>query len=50
MVASAGKEDMDSVRPEVVECRNVFRVHVMVRSEEGAIHVEGGKTNRADVR
>ena len=50
MVASAGKEDMDSIRPEVVECRNVFRVHVMVRPEERAIHIKCGKAHCTDVR
>jgi hypothetical protein len=41
---------MDSVCLKAVECRNVFRVHVMVRPEERAIHIKGGKAHCTDVR
>lgn len=50
MVASASEENMDSVCLKAVECRNVFRVHVMVRPEERAIHIKGGKAHCTDVR
>ena len=33
-----------------VESRNVFRVHVIVRPEESAIHIKGGKAHCIDVR
>jgi hypothetical protein len=45
MVASAGEENVDSVVAEVVQGRDVVRVHVMVWAEKGAIHVEGCETD-----
>ena len=45
VVAAAGEENVDSVVAEVVQCRDVVRVHVMVWAEKGAIHVEGCETD-----
>jgi hypothetical protein len=50
VISATCEEDMDSVVPEAVERFDVLRMHVMVGTEEGAIHVKGSKAEFGDVR